>query len=113
MLENSRFHIISALGGPMLRQDLCALELSEVSRLSRSMRLGVSDGLSRGFEPAESIDKALKQIGGVDMNGEEVVANYLAEQQVVRKEQIIRVWGPSLDHSSDMSGPSLGSRLGM
>lgn len=113
MIENSRFHITSAVGGPMLRQDLCALELSEVSKLSRSMRRGVSDGLSRGFEAAESIDTALKQMTSADMNGEDVVANYLAEPQVARKEQIIQALGPSFDHSSDMDGPSLGSRLSM
>ena len=113
MIENSRFHITSAVGGPMLSQDLCGPELSEVSRFSRGMRRGVSDGLSRGFEAAESIDSAMKQLGGADMNGEDVVANYLIEPKVARREQIARVLGPSFDHSPDMSGPSLGARLGL
>jgi hypothetical protein len=113
MIENSRFHITSTLGGPMLSQDLCASEVAEVGLFSRSMRRGVNDGLSRGFEAAQSIDTALKQLGGADMNGEDVMANYLAEPKMARKEQIVRVLGPSFDHTPDMDGPSLGSRLGM
>lgn len=112
MIENSRFHITNTLGGPMLTEDLCAMQNAAPSNLASSVRNGVSSGLARGFEPADSLDAVIKQLSNSDMEGEDVVANYLSESKVSRKEQIAHVMGPSFDRSNDISGPSIsiGSR---
>lgn len=97
----------------MLDQDLCADEVSAVDRLSVSVRRGVSAGLSRGFEAAESVNSAMGQLGGSDMNGEDVLANYLVENKVARRNQISLVMGPSFDNGVSGPGPQMGTNPGL
>lgn len=102
---NPKFHVFNTLGGELRDFDPVAPEMGNVSSLSSMLRRGVSEADSKGFKVSEAVDSVIRQIGGGEMEGEDLVASLVLEISVSRRNQIANMMIPSFNPEGP-SGPA-------